>query len=92
MVALVREIHRATQISNWKVSSRILPWRIALTRLIRVCNWRVSRHVLQALERAEGLRPPLVHAANSAATLSLPEARFDMVRPGIALYGLDPSA
>jgi len=48
-------------------------------------------HVLQALE-AEGLRPPLVHAANSAATLSVPEAHFDMVRPGIALYGLDPSS
>jgi len=48
------------------------------------------QEVLQAVE-AKGLRPPLVHAANSAATLSLPEARFDMVRPGIALYGLDPS-
>ncbi len=46
--------------------------------------------VLAALER-EGLRPPLVHAANSAALLNLPEARFDMVRPGIALYGLNPS-
>jgi alanine racemase len=48
------------------------------------------QNVLQAIE-AEGMRPPLVHAANSAATFSLPEARFDMVRPGIALYGLDPS-
>jgi alanine racemase len=37
------------------------------------------------------LRPPLVHAANSAATISLSEAHFDMVRPGIALYGMDPS-
>lgn len=46
--------------------------------------------ILQALDE-QGLRPPLVHAANSAATLSMPEARFDMVRPGIALYGLDPS-
>ncbi|GER82544.1 MAG: alanine racemase [Thermogemmatispora sp.] len=48
------------------------------------------QQVLQALE-AEGLRPPLAHAANSAATLTVPEAHFDMVRPGIALYGLDPS-
>ena len=31
-----------------------------------------------------------VHAANSAATLRRPEARFDMVRCGIAIYGLDP--
>jgi alanine racemase len=31
-----------------------------------------------------------VHAANSAATLREPAARFDMVRCGIAIYGLDP--
>jgi alanine racemase len=31
-----------------------------------------------------------VHAANSAATLREPEAHFDMVRCGIAVYGLDP--
>lgn len=32
----------------------------------------------------------LVHAANSAATLREPRSRFDMVRCGIAIYGLDP--
>ena len=32
------------------------------------------------------------HIANSAAALSLPEARFDAVRSGIALYGLSPFA
>ncbi len=48
------------------------------------------KHVLLVLDE-QGLRPPLVHASNSAATLSLPEAHFDMVRPGIAIYGLDPS-
>ena len=31
-----------------------------------------------------------LHAANSAATLALPEARLDAVRCGIALYGIDP--
>lgn len=49
------------------------------------------QHVLHIVE-SEGIRPPLVHACNSAATLRVPEAHFDMVRPGIALYGLDPSA
>jgi alanine racemase len=39
---------------------------------------------------AAGLRPPLAHAANSAAALRLPAARLDMVRPGIACYGLAP--
>ncbi len=38
------------------------------------------------------LRPPIVHAANSAAALTIPEAQFDMVRPGIAIYGLHPSS
>jgi alanine racemase len=32
----------------------------------------------------------LVHAANSAATLTAPQACFDLVRCGVAIYGLDP--
>jgi alanine racemase len=40
---------------------------------------------------AAGLRPALVHAANSAGSLYHPESWFDLVRPGIALYGLHPS-
>jgi Alr-MurF fusion protein len=46
--------------------------------------------VLAVLD-AHGLRPPIVHAANSAAALTLPQARYNMVRPGIAIYGLSPS-
>ncbi len=42
--------------------------------------------------RAEGIAPPLVHLANSAATITFPAAYFDMVRPGIMLYGIYPSA
>ncbi len=37
------------------------------------------------------LRPPLVHASNSAAGLFLDGARFDLVRMGISMYGLHPS-
>ena len=40
-------------------------------------------------ERA-GLHIEIRHLANSAATLSLPAAHFDLVRPGIAIYGLNP--
>jgi alanine racemase len=36
------------------------------------------------------LRPALVHAANSPATILHPESHFDMVRCGIAIYGLHP--
>ncbi len=38
------------------------------------------------------LPPPLRHMSNSGAVLQLPEARFDMVRPGLLLYGAYPSA
>jgi alanine racemase len=48
------------------------------------------RRVVEALE-GEGLRPQWVHAANSAAALRRPETWYDMVRVGIALYGLEPS-
>lgn len=34
--------------------------------------------------------PPVIHAANSAAVLCRDDANFDLVRPGIAVYGLPP--
>ncbi|MGD8462669.1 MAG: alanine racemase [Anaerolineae bacterium] len=49
------------------------------------------RQVLAALDDG-GIEIPLVHAANSAAILSLPESHFTMVRLGIAMYGLHPSS
>ncbi len=47
--------------------------------------------VLRAVEAAQ-IRPPIVHAANSAALLTMPATHLDMVRSGIAIYGLDPDA
>ncbi|MBM3798700.1 MAG: alanine racemase [Actinobacteria bacterium] len=44
---------------------------------------------LAELHRA-GVDPGWVHAANSAATIAHPDARRDMVRAGIALYGIAP--
>jgi Alr-MurF fusion protein len=40
--------------------------------------------------RQAGWSFPIVHAANSAAALWWPEARLDMVRAGVALYGVAP--
>jgi alanine racemase len=37
-----------------------------------------------------GLTPRYRHIANSAATLTRPDAHFDLVRPGLAIYGLSP--
>jgi len=39
-----------------------------------------------------GLTIPIRHAANSAAILQFPESHFELVRPGISLYGFPPSA
>jgi len=36
-------------------------------------------------------RRPILHMANSAAIMEIPDSHFDMVRPGIILYGLYPS-
>nr|WP_062337738.1 alanine racemase [Herbidospora sakaeratensis] len=41
-------------------------------------------------EAAESLPGVRRHIANSAAIVTLPRARYDLVRPGIALYGLSP--
>jgi len=43
-----------------------------------------------AQARDEGLRFEVVHLANSSATMSRPDLAFDLVRPGIAVYGLSP--
>jgi alanine racemase len=48
------------------------------------------RAVRTQLARA-GIRPATVHAANSAGLLAHPKARYDMVRCGIAIYGIAPS-
>ncbi|HKJ13132.1 MAG TPA: alanine racemase [Ornithinimicrobium sp.] len=42
------------------------------------------------LAEAEGLRPELRHMSNSAATLTNPGAAWDMVRPGLSVFGLSP--
>ena len=59
-------------------------------------DWEVTRQ-LQRFEsalaemRTEGVNAGIVHAANSPATVLYPEAHYDMVRCGIAIYGLQPS-
>lgn len=56
-----------------------------------------SQHQLQLFEqtireiRHAGIELPQRHMANSAATLDLPESYYDLVRPGLIIYGLYPS-
>jgi len=52
---------------------------------------RRYRAVLAEVDEA-GIPVPLRHAANTAGAVAHPEARFDLVRCGIGIYGLDPSS
>jgi len=56
-----------------------------------------AQQVQQFVELVDGLeteraRPPLVHLANSAATLAVPKSHFDLVRVGLAQYGIYPAS
>ncbi len=46
--------------------------------------------LLAQLESAD-LKPQIVHAANSAAVFNFPEAWYNLVRPGDAIFGMAPS-
>ena len=50
---------------------------------------RVFLNALATLSSA-GMRPEIVHADNSAALVLRPDTHFDLVRPGLAIYGLPP--
>jgi alanine racemase len=54
------------------------------------CQLERFEAVVDELERA-GLRVPLRHAANSAAAIGVPASRYDLVRCGIAVYGIPPA-
>ncbi|MCD9144678.1 alanine racemase [Streptomyces albireticuli] len=51
---------------------------------------RVFRDAVGYAER-QGVRPEVRHIANSPAMLTLPETHFDLVRTGVAVYGVSPS-
>ena len=53
-------------------------------------QFRKFIEILTILEK-EGIKIPIKHVGNSAALLDLPHMWLDMVRPGIAIYGLYPS-
>jgi alanine racemase len=56
--------------------------RLQLARFLEVLEWYDK----------QGMKPPVRHMANSGAVLQLPESHLDLVRPGILLYGVYPSA
>jgi alanine racemase len=52
---------------------------------------RQTEHFRRVVEATRDYEIEVRHMANSAAVFDLPDAHFDAVRPGIALYGLRPS-
>jgi alanine racemase len=56
--------------------------RVQLARFLEVLSWYERQRV----------PTPIRHIANSGAVLQLPESHLDLVRPGILLYGVYPSA
>jgi alanine racemase len=89
----------AADVASWLIGLPGISMEAAFTHFATADvpgDWDFERQMERfgaALEamRTEGVRPPFVHAANSAATILHPESHFAMVRCGIALYGLDPS-
>jgi len=49
------------------------------------------RRFLESVDACGGRAGLLLHAANSAATIDMPETHLDMIRPGMAMYGYQPS-
>ena len=90
---IVRLLHEITELPHLELEGIFTHFAMADAQDQTHARMQLARfqYVLRCIDE-EHLRPSLVHAANSAAILSLAEAHFDLVRPGIALYGLDPSS
>ena len=56
-----------------------------------IAQYETFRTFVERVERELGLLIPLRHCSNSAGIIRLPQASMDLVRAGIALYGLWPS-
>ena len=73
--------------THLSVSDSLEPGDIAYTKE----QLRLFRDIVASIKQA-GIEPGLVHAANSGALVFHEEAYFDMIRPGIFLYGYSPAA
>jgi alanine racemase len=90
LVALARRLERAGLVQVRGVWSHLVhasdPGTPCVGRQVEQFDHAVSA------ARAAGLDPELRHLANSAAALDAPSCRYDIVRPGIGLYGVEPVA
>lgn len=94
---------RAEEAADFVESLAGLPWLVMEGTFTHFAtadvpgDWEFERQ-LERFElavdelRRRGIDPGTVHAANSPATILHPETHFDMVRCGLAIYGLQPAA
>ena len=89
---IVSDVEAISRLANLEVNGIFTHFATADSADKSYANRQLKRFMefLNRLDRA-GLRPPLKHAANSAALIDLPDSHLDLVRPGIATYGLYPS-
>lgn len=88
----VREIEAITRLGGLTVEGIFTHFATADSADKSYADLQLDRFIglLNRLQK-EGLELPLRHAANSGALINIPESHLDMVRPGIASYGLYPS-
>ena len=88
----VREIEAITRLAGLTVEGIFTHFATADSADKSYADLQLDRfmELLNRLQK-EGLELPLRHAANSGALINIPESHLDMVRPGIASYGLYPS-
>ena len=85
-VAAMRHLHIEGVFMHFCVADSLAPEDAAFTRQ----QYARFTAMLDALA-AEGVKPEIRHCSSSGATILYPEFAMDMVRPGIATYGIAPS-
>ncbi len=85
-------VKKVSQLSHIEIKGIWTHFASSDERDLSFANEQLSlfRSIVTQLE-LEGIHIPLIHCANSGAILQLPESYFDMVRPGIMMYGYAPS-
>ena len=84
LVRLARDLETAGHVRVRGVWSHLVGGTAATGSQVRLFDEAVE------VARVAGLRPEIRHLANSAATLGAPRTHYELVRPGIGLYGVEP--
>lgn len=89
----VPELEELWQLSNLHVEGAFMHFAVADTASELAYTQMQHQRFMTVLDalKEKGIQPEIVHCANSAAAIAFPEYAHNMVRPGIATYGLAPS-